>query len=181
MPRKSVLSAAKKRAIARNAYLRRKYGWTVRGLYDDLGRRIVRGAGYVGRGARYAASPVMWAGRKIYENPLGTAAMVGSGAMGVAAGVMLPGTMLASPILYFGVPVARHFASKYMPVQSTRFTRGLGHGIGMAMTGLSLAGAGGIPAALFHGAMGGLGAASMYAATKKLGGGGGRMRRFKKK
>jgi hypothetical protein len=170
MPRK-ILSAARRRAAARNrlrrAYLGNKYGWTFRGALSETGRRIGAGFGHVGRGAAYAASPIMWAGRKIYENPMGTAAMLGAGALGVAASTMMPGAYLASPLLSYGVPVLKHLASKYIPIKSNRFTRGLNQGVGMAMTGLSLATAGGIPAYLYHGAMGALNARQMYMATKR--------------
>jgi hypothetical protein len=147
--------------------LRDKYGWTFRGAYDETGRRIMSGARYLKSGTGYAASPVMWAGRKFYENPMGTTAMVGAGALGAVAGAMLPAAYVASPLLTYGMPIARHFATKYIPIKSNRFTRGMNSGLDMAMTGLSLATASGVPSYIISGAIGALHARKMYTGTKR--------------
>lgn len=172
MPRKRVLSARRRLAMARMAYLRGKYGWTFRGMYDDTGRRLRSGAGYLGRGARRlssaAISPFIWAGRKAYENPLGTMAILGSGALGVMTQGALPAARIMSPLLSYGVPAARLALNRYSPIKSNRFTRGLDRGVSMAMTGMSFVPGASIPWYLFNGAMGALNVRNMYHDTRPL-------------
>jgi hypothetical protein len=109
----------------------------------------------------------MWAGRRVYENPLGTAAMIGAAGLGSALAPMLPAAYLASPLLTFGLPFAKNLAGQLIPIKSNRFTRGINRGTDLALSGMALASAASIPGYLLHGGVGALNALNMYRDTRR--------------
>lgn len=137
-------------------------GRTVRGKRNSFARRQKYGIGFK-QLMQYTTSPITWTAKKIYENPMGASAIVGAGALGA----MAP----ASPILYYGLPAAQYLVRNYMPVRSTRLTRGIDKGTSLFMNTMGLASGGGglwsIPGYLLRGASGIYNASQLYNTLKK--------------
>lgn len=164
MPRKNFRKIQQRRNNPRA----RRYGWTFRGLSEAARRKMIAGAYAAGQIPGYAKRTVGWAGRKIYENPFGTAAAVGAGALGAVAAPYLGAAYLASPALSIALPVAKHFVARYSPLPSSRFTRGLNAGTDAFLSAVSLANAGWVPSAALHAGSLALSGVRTYRGTKRL-------------